>query len=86
MCALSAAVGPLQVSLQEKIFFITDVLPWAIKTNGQSEFLLNIYYEKHLEEKLDDLRKQFKIVPAPQMPGTQPKHTTQSLVVTDTSE
>lgn len=68
MAALSCIVGPLQLSLAEKIFLVSEVLPWAIKTNNQSEFLLNIYYEQHLEENLEDLRKKFNIFPAPIMP------------------
>lgn len=71
MCALSCLVGPLQVSLQEKIFYATEILPWAVKTNAQSECLLNIYYEKHLEENLDDLRRKFNIFPAPRPNTTQ---------------
>ena len=39
--------------------------PWALKSGLQSQFLLNVYFERHLEEPLDQLYKKLNVIPPP---------------------
>lgn len=39
--------------------------PWTLKSGLQSQFLLNVYFERHLEEPVDQLYKKLNIIPPP---------------------
>lgn len=59
VCALSAVFGPLKLSMHEKTLLFTKYLPWVLKTYKKTPFLLNIYYEQHLETSIEQLRNQW---------------------------
>ena len=49
----------------EQLKMYTKYMPWAIETGRKSTFLLNVYYEKHFEDNLDELRASLDITPPP---------------------
>ena len=63
MCFLSGAVGPLRLSLKEREELVARGIPWAIRTGGDCEDLLCVYYEEHLERPLKDVQGELGIVP-----------------------
>eukprot|EP00274_Cyanoptyche_gloeocystis_P000111 CAMPEP_0196659348 /NCGR_PEP_ID=MMETSP1086-20130531/34502_1 /TAXON_ID=77921 /ORGANISM="Cyanoptyche gloeocystis , Strain SAG4.97" /LENGTH=203 /DNA_ID=CAMNT_0041993295 /DNA_START=148 /DNA_END=759 /DNA_ORIENTATION=- len=67
MAVLSAAVGPSRLSLAESRLLFAHYFPWAVRTARSSKYLLNVYYEKHLSERLDDLRTSLSIPPLPHL-------------------
>eukprot|EP00003_Mantamonas_plastica_P024994 TRINITY_DN479_c0_g1_i2.p1 TRINITY_DN479_c0_g1~~TRINITY_DN479_c0_g1_i2.p1 ORF type:complete len:420 (-),score=105.97 TRINITY_DN479_c0_g1_i2:688-1926(-) len=60
---LSATVGPLRLSVGQQIQLWTQALPWAMYTARTSTNMMNVYYEKHLETSVDDLRNEMNVVP-----------------------
>jgi len=65
MCALSAVVGPLPLSLSEKKFLVSHQIPWGVACGRASTFFMNIYFEKELGCNISDLRKRYRISVAP---------------------
>eukprot|EP01100_Stratorugosa_tubuloviscum_P008800 TRINITY_DN366_c0_g1_i1.p1 TRINITY_DN366_c0_g1~~TRINITY_DN366_c0_g1_i1.p1 ORF type:complete len:132 (+),score=48.62 TRINITY_DN366_c0_g1_i1:558-953(+) len=65
MCGLSSLVGPLRLTLNEQKQLITDYIPWAVKCAYQTDFLLNVYYEKLLDKPLFQVRKDLNFIVAP---------------------
>jgi ubiquinone biosynthesis protein COQ4 len=67
LTALSAVVGPLQLSPSERSELMSSHIQWAVACGQQSRFLLNVDYEKELHSgiSLEDLREQLGIVPFP---------------------
>eukprot|EP00040_Diaphanoeca_grandis_P022653 m.122206 g.122206 ORF g.122206 m.122206 type:complete len:276 (-) comp28906_c1_seq2:1037-1864(-) len=65
MCYLSGVFGPLRLKPSEQLKMYTKYMPWAIETGRKSTFLLNVYYEKHFEDNLDELRASLDITPPP---------------------
>ena len=63
MCFLSGAVGPLRLSLKEREELVATGIPWAIRTGGDCEDLLCVYYEEHLARPLKDVQGELGIVP-----------------------
>ncbi|XP_063409180.1 ubiquinone biosynthesis protein COQ4 homolog, mitochondrial-like [Mytilus trossulus] len=65
MCALGAFFGPLRLGPVNKQQYLSTYLPWAIRCGTNSKFLMAVYWEKHWEQNLTDLRKELNIEPAP---------------------
>ena len=65
VAALSATVGSLRLSNEERAFLMDVYLPWAVRVGKNSKFLLNIYYEEEFETDLDVLREKIGIEKAP---------------------
>lgn len=68
MSALSAFVGPLNlILLQRDIAEVNKLLqvylPHIMLNAKTSKIFLNVYYEKHFETPLDELRAELKITP-----------------------
>jgi ubiquinone biosynthesis protein Coq4 len=63
--ALSAFVGPVRLTSEERRTLVRDVLPWAISTGTSAVFLMNVFYEKHFAEPLDSLRERLRVKPYP---------------------
>ena len=63
MCITGAIFGPVRLKPKHRQLYLNYYLPWAIKNGTQAEFLLNIYFEKRWEQKMDDFYKEFKIDP-----------------------
>ncbi|PNW84693.1 hypothetical protein CHLRE_03g154850v5 [Chlamydomonas reinhardtii] len=43
-------------------------LPWALRAGSRCADLLCIYYERHFQDELEQVRKEFRIIPAPPPP------------------
>ena len=68
MSALSAFVGPLNLVLfqrdvEQLNILMTQYLPHIMQNAKTSKMFLNVYYEKHFETPLDELRAQLQIKP-----------------------
>ena len=68
MSALSAFVGPLNLVLFQRDvdqlnILMTQYLPHIMQNAKTSKMFLNVYYEKHFETPLDELRAQLQIKP-----------------------
>lgn len=46
-------------------------IPWAVYCGFQSKFFMNVYFEKHFNEPIDDLRQRMNFIPAPKLQGRQ---------------
>mmetsp|Transcript_28287 Transcript_28287/g.45819 ORF Transcript_28287/g.45819 Transcript_28287/m.45819 type:complete len:230 (-) Transcript_28287:774-1463(-) len=68
MALLSSLIGPLRLSISEQQFLSSQIVPWAIQCARSCPYLLNVYYEKLLEEDLSSLRERLKFVPPPLSP------------------
>jgi ubiquinone biosynthesis protein COQ4 len=64
VAALSATVGSLRLSSQERTILNQHYLPWAVRMSKQSLPLLNIYYELEFDTPLEDLRQRIGMEPA----------------------
>ena len=66
MCAGGAMLGPLRFT-KSQIKRYSVYRPWAIKVGTKSRFLLNVYYEQRWEQDIQDLRREMRIDPVPQI-------------------
>eukprot|EP01080_Neovahlkampfia_damariscottae_P003597 gene3597-6332_t len=57
MTMLSSFVGPLLLKNEEKIKLARDFVPYASKVALNSKNLMTIYFEKYLEQDVDEFRK-----------------------------
>ena len=63
LTALSAFVGPLNLLASGKgLKELNRYLPHILQ-NSKSKFFMNVYFEKHFETPIDDLRKNLNIKP-----------------------
>ena len=65
VAALSATVGSLRLTSQERDTLTNHYLPWAVKMSQQSAYLMNVYYEEEFDTDLQELRDRLRIEPAP---------------------
>ena len=56
---LSSLIGPLRLNLSGKIEMFTHAGIEMIKLADQSQYCMNVYYEKHLEQDISEFRKFF---------------------------
>jgi ubiquinone biosynthesis protein COQ4 len=70
MTLLSATVGPLRLSGQDRRLLLTEWAPWAARAAVQMPFFLNIYYERLFEYDLKQLRRDLDIPPLPRSAPT----------------
>jgi ubiquinone biosynthesis protein Coq4 len=45
--------------------YLDTYLAWAIRCGRNARLLMNVYFEKHWDKNLDDLRKELNVEPAP---------------------
>ena len=67
MCAMSVAVGHLQLTHSERAKLVHTYIPWAIRNSKQcGEKLLSFNYEDNLHMTVESIRKQlnFEIAPS----------------------
>lgn len=67
MTLLGGMVAPLRLSMQNKRILFTELVPWAIRCGTNSELLMNVYFEQHLHEDIDQLRLRLRFEKAPQV-------------------
>jgi ubiquinone biosynthesis protein COQ4 len=65
VAALSATVGSLRLTPEERKVLTNHYLPWAVRMSQQSAYLMNVYYEKEFDTDLEELRRKLRIEPAP---------------------
>jgi ubiquinone biosynthesis protein COQ4 len=65
VAALSATVGSLRLTPEERNVLTNHYLPWAVQMSQQSAYLMNVYYEKEFDTDLEELRNKLRIEPAP---------------------
>jgi ubiquinone biosynthesis protein COQ4 len=69
MTAMAVAAGEYRMKPEDRAQMNKIFLPWAMRAGAQAADLMTIYYERHFDENLEELRKKWRIQPAP--PGTQ---------------
>ncbi|XP_047339438.1 ubiquinone biosynthesis protein COQ4 homolog, mitochondrial [Impatiens glandulifera] len=65
MCLMSVIGGSSRFSSKQRKVFYQHYFPWAVRAGMQSTDLMCIYYERHFDEDLDDVRRKWGIIPAP---------------------
>ncbi|XP_005107607.1 ubiquinone biosynthesis protein COQ4 homolog, mitochondrial [Aplysia californica] len=65
MCVTAALFGPVRLGPKHRQKYTNTYLPWAIRSAYNSKFLMNVYFERHWEQDLDELRKELNVEPAP---------------------
>ncbi|KAG6557578.1 hypothetical protein Mapa_000854 [Marchantia paleacea] len=68
MCFLSVAGASWRLNLKQRNYLFTHYAPWALKAGTSCSDLMCIYYEEHLNEDLEAVRRHWGIVPAPHLP------------------
>lgn len=48
---------------RQRDLYVKYYLPWAIQTGLNSNFMLNIYFEKRWEQPIDEIHKELNIKP-----------------------
>ena len=69
-----AVAGPVRLGPVHRKRYFSVFLPWSIEQGFKAKFLMNIYYEKHWEDDIDELRKEMNIEPAPKFKSTYKPH------------
>eukprot|EP00062_Callorhinchus_milii_P014868 gi/632964491/ref/XP_007898422.1/ PREDICTED: ubiquinone biosynthesis protein COQ4 homolog, mitochondrial [Callorhinchus milii] len=67
MCILGAAFGPLRLSARNLQVSITDLIPWAVRSGSNAQFMMNFYYERRWEQSLESLREEIGILLPPEI-------------------
>ncbi|KIY93277.1 putative Ubiquinone biosynthesis protein COQ4 like protein [Monoraphidium neglectum] len=68
MAGLAVAGAQFRLGQEDRRLLWQVYLPWAARTGLRCADLVSIYYEKHFEEDLDELRRRWRITPAPPPP------------------
>lgn len=74
MCVLGAIAGPVRLGPVHRKRYFSVFLPWSVEQGFKAKFLMNIYYEKHWEDDIGELRKKMNIEPAPKFKSTYKPH------------
>ncbi|TRY61079.1 hypothetical protein TCAL_05707 [Tigriopus californicus] len=64
MCVGGAVLGPIRFS-PKQIRQFRRYRPWAVRVGLNSEFLLNVFYERRWDQDMDDFRREMRIEPKP---------------------
>lgn len=67
VAALSATAGSMRLPSEKREILMEVYYPWACEVGQNSEFLLNVYYEKEFDTDLEELRNRLGVIPAPQI-------------------
>lgn len=65
MCMMSVVGGTVRFSEGQRRLFYQHYFPWALWAGLRCTDLMCVYYERHLEQDLEGVRRRFGIVPAP---------------------
>lgn len=63
MCYAGALFGAVNLKPADKQKLLRYHLPWALDTARNSEFLMNVYFEKRLDQPIEELHKELNIKP-----------------------
>lgn len=61
LCILGGLVGPVRLSNQERLEYLSRDLPWAVRCAREAKFLMSIYFEHRFEQDADELRRELNI-------------------------
>lgn len=65
MCMLSVVGGSARFSDKQRALFFQHYFPWATKAGLKCTDLMSVYYEKHFHEDLEEVRRNWGILPCP---------------------
>ncbi|KAG2569712.1 hypothetical protein PVAP13_7NG436230 [Panicum virgatum] len=65
MCMLSVVGGSIRFSEKQRTLFFQHYFPWATKAGLKCTDLMSVYYEKHFHEDLEEMRRNWGILPCP---------------------
>ncbi|XP_010935497.1 ubiquinone biosynthesis protein COQ4 homolog, mitochondrial [Elaeis guineensis] len=65
MCLLSVFGGSARFSEKQRARFFQHYFPWAMQAGLRCTDLMCLYYEKHFDEDLDNVRNKWGIIPCP---------------------
>ncbi|CAK9186212.1 unnamed protein product [Ilex paraguariensis] len=68
MCLMSVIGGTARFSEKQRTLFYQHYFPWAIQAGMRCTDLMCVYYERHFDEDLEDVRRRWGIIPAPLVP------------------
>jgi len=68
MTGLAVLGAQFRLRAEDRQLLQSVYLPWALRAGTRCHDLMNVYYEKHFEDDLDELRRQLQIIPAPAPP------------------
>jgi len=54
---------PTYIIFRQRQQYVKHYLPWAIQTGLDSNFMLNIYFEKRWDQPMEELQKELNIKP-----------------------
>ncbi|CAD6259102.1 unnamed protein product [Miscanthus lutarioriparius] len=63
MCMLSVVGGSARFSEKQRTLFFQHYFPWATKAGLKCTDLMSVYYEKHFHEDLEEVRRNWGILP-----------------------
>lgn len=65
MTGLAVVAGVSRMKRTDRDRLVKEYLPWAVRAGARSADLMCIYYEKHFDEDLEELRARWRITMAP---------------------
>jgi len=68
MTGLAVAGAQFRLSQADRALLNARYMPWALRAGMQCKDLMTVYYEKHFEDDLDELRGRLRILTAPPPP------------------
>lgn len=68
MCVMSVIGGTARFNEKQRKLFFQHYFSWAVQAGKQCTDLMCIYYERHFHEDLEDVRRKWRIIPAPLPP------------------
>jgi ubiquinone biosynthesis protein COQ4 len=68
VCLFSGLLGPLKLSQTERLFLVTEYLPWVMRSKSRCDKILSFRYEDNMHRSLDDIRAELGIEIAPRGP------------------
>ena len=65
MCWLAGYFGVVRLGPKHTQAYLTRYLPWIVPNARNSRTLLNVYFEKHFEKDIDQLRSELNLTTLP---------------------
>lgn len=65
LCVFAATVAPVILSSSEREVLRNEVIPWALYSGYRAKLFLNIYFEKHFEQDINEFRREINLIQSP---------------------
>ena len=62
VAVLSSLIGPLRLTSDERRRLRSTYIPWAVKAARACHPLMNVYYERHMTDHLEELRQHLNVI------------------------